>query len=358
MLVLALAMLALRAAGTAVGWGFQFQEPLFVAAVTLVVVAFALNLFGVFEIQLDTGGLAALGAEATGARRSFFEGLLAVVLATPCSAPFLGTAVGFAFAGSSAQILAVFLAIGTGLALPFVLVTLVPGWSRVVPRSGAWMLELRKGLGFALLGSAVWLLWILGRAAGNGAVIEMLALLVAAAFALWVYGTLQASGRRLWRGVAAVGLATVIVAGLNVVSLESAPEAQDRPASEVAWSAFEPASVQARLAEGRAVFVVFTADWCLTCKMNERLVLSDERVREEIERLGVAVFRADWTQRDERIRAELARFGRAGVPMYLLYAPGSPGEPRVLPEVLTVEGTLRALRAAAADGATRIADAR
>ncbi|HTO53579.1 MAG TPA: protein-disulfide reductase DsbD domain-containing protein, partial [Myxococcota bacterium] len=175
MAALAAIVVALRAAGTSVGWGFQFQEPLFVAAVAAVLVVFALSLFGVFEFSLDTSRIANAGAGATGARRSFFEGLLAVVLATPCTAPFVGTAVGFAFASSTATIFAIFLAIGFGLALPFLLVCAVPAWARLVPRSGPWTVQLRAALGFALLGTVVWLLWIVGRAAGPDAQAALLA---------------------------------------------------------------------------------------------------------------------------------------------------------------------------------------
>jgi thiol:disulfide interchange protein DsbD len=352
MTLLAISVAALRSAGASVGWGFQFQEPLFVAAISTVLLVFALNLFGVFEIHFTGGSLSQLGTRSTGNRRSFFEGLLAVVVATPCSAPFLGTAVGFAFASSTPVIVAIFLAIGLGLAAPYVLVTLVPGWARIVPRPGAWMLHLQRGLGFALIGTIVWLLWVIGRSVGIDGMTALLVFLVAVAFATWVYGALQQAGRgRLALG-AGVGLAALAVAGLARLPLEApAAEGGATGANGVGARSFDPASISAELEQGRPVFVYFTADWCLTCKVNERVVLADRRVQEELERLDVATFKADWTRRDEAIRAELARFGRAGVPMYLLYPPDAPASPRQLPELLTVDLLVEALRqAAAGDG--------
>ncbi len=359
--VLAAVVLGLRAAGTAVGWGFQFQSPIFIAAVSLVLVAFALNLFGVWEIQWTGGALADVGSESTGAKRSFFEGLLAVVLSTPCSAPFLGTAVGFAFAGPAIGVVAIFLAIGLGLAAPFLLVTLVPGAARFVPRSGAWMVELRKGLGFALLATVVWLLWIVGQSGGVDGMTQLAAMLLLFSFGLWLLGALQHAGRGRLALFAAGAVIVIAFGGLNVVAVDSqaAPEARgaspsdDPLAGEAGWRDFAPADIDAALAAGQPVFVAFSADWCITCKVNERMVLAQPEVRGELNRLGFARFKADWTQRDEGIRLELAKHGRAGVPMYLVYDPASPAAPVVLPEILSPGGVVEALRHAAAGGPTR-----
>ena len=313
MLALALVVAGLRAAGTSVGWGFQFQEPLFVAAIAAVLVVFALSLFGVFEFSLDVTRLAEASSHAVGARRSFFEGLLAVVLATPCSAPFLGTAIGFAFASPTPTIIAIFLAVGVGLALPFALICAVPGWARLVPRSGPWMDQLRTMLGFAVLGSAVWLLWILGRAAGADAQTAVLAYLFALAAGLVVFGALQKGERT---GAARIALAVVAVlalAGLRVLPLAGAqPPAAARGedgASDELGQRFSAAGVAAARARGAPVFVYFTAEWCLTCKVNEHVVLDDARVREQLAAGGFATFKGDWTRRDDEIRKELARFG-------------------------------------------------
>jgi thiol:disulfide interchange protein DsbD len=351
MLALAGVVLALRAAGSEVGWGFQFQSPGFLVAVSALCVTFALNLFGVFEIGFVPGGLASVGADAPGARRSFFEGLLAVALATPCSAPFLGTAVGFAFASGGALVVAIFLAIGLGLAAPFLLISAFPPAARWLPRSGAWMGELRSLLGFALLATVVWLAWLTGRSAGADAVAALLALLLAVAFVGWLYGRLE---RRGLRGLVIVAGVALVATAPNWISFEPAGAGAARP-GELAWRAGE---VERLRAEGRPILVVFTADWCLTCKVNEKTVLEAEAVRAALARGGWAVLTADWTRRDEAIRAELARFGRAGVPLYLVYRPGAAG-PQVLPELLSVEGLLGALEIREPDHArpTRAADA-
>ena len=351
MLVLALAVAALRAAGTSVGWGFQFQEPLFVAAIAAVLVVFALSLFGVFEFRLDVTRLADASGRAVGARRSFFEGLLAVVLATPCSAPFLGTAIGFAFASPTPTIVAIFLAVGVGLALPFALICAVPGWARLVPKSGPWMDHLRTVLGFAVLGSAVWLLWILGRAAGPDAQTAVLAYLCVLAAGLVVFGALQKGERAGSARIALAAVALLALLGLRALPLAarapgSAPRGEDGAGDELGQR-FSAAGVAAARAQGKPVFVYFTAEWCLTCKVNEHVVLDDARVRARLAAGGFETFKGDWTRRDDEIRKELARFGKAGVPLYLVYGPGASDRPIVLPELLTVDLFLNALQRAA-----------
>jgi thiol:disulfide interchange protein/DsbC/DsbD-like thiol-disulfide interchange protein len=353
MATLGTSVVALRAAGYAVGWGFQFQEPIYVAAICAVLVAFALNLFGVFEIRAGVGALGKLGQDATGARRSFFEGLLAVALATPCSAPFLGTAVGFAFASEPAVIIAIFLAVGIGLAAPFALVTAVPAWARFVPRSGSWMQVVRSGLGFALLATGVWLLWIYGGATGTTGIVRLIVFLLALAFSLWCFGLLQRSDHP--RIALAAGLCVIVLgaAGLNAVnaeidrgddiSREAAPESSG-------WRTWSRQAVESALERGAPVFVRFTADWCITCKVNEKLVLNDGSMLAAFERGGFERFVADWTQRDEAIRSELARYGRAGVPLYLVYHPSRPDQPELLPELLTLEATLGTIRQVAGSG--------
>jgi thiol:disulfide interchange protein DsbD len=353
LLALAAAVVALRAAGTYVGWGFQFQEPRFALAITLLLVAFALNLFGVFEIG-SPSSLAGVGQNATGVGRSFFDGLLAVVLATPCSAPFLGTAVGFAFAGSGASIVAIFVAIGFGLAAPVCLVALAPVTARLMPRSGPWMGKLRTGLGFALLASATWTLWIFGRTAGVDAVAGGLVLVLMLAFGAWLYGLHQ----MVERGGQGLAIAAAILL-LSLVALRplwhpTAPHAAPERAASAdrsGWQPFDPDAIAAELRGGRPVFIDFTAAWCLTCAVNERRVIASDSVKQALERRDFALFKADWTLRDEVIRKELARFGRAGVPLYVVYDPASPAEPRVLSELLTIDGLLDALRPRDARGA-------
>jgi thiol:disulfide interchange protein DsbD len=352
MAALAVVVIALRAAGTAVGWGFQLQEPAFVAVVAAVLVVFALNLFGVFEIQFDASRLGHLGEQAAGPARSFFDGLLAVVLATPCSAPFLGTAVGFAFASPAPLILAIFLSIGAGLAAPFVLIALLPGGARLLPRSGTWMLELRAGLGFALLLTVVWLVWVLGRSVGADAIAALLGLLLSIALATWAFGRVQQRVPALPLSALALSLAALLWLGIASIDLSHAGSPQREAVAEAGPAPFSRDAVARALHEGRTAFVYFTADWCITCKVNERRVLADARVTRAFEELGVAVFRADWTRRDETIRAALARLGKAGVPVYAVYSPAAPDRPELLPELLSVDRVLDALTLAATPAGT------
>ncbi|QSQ21084.1 thioredoxin family protein [Pyxidicoccus parkwayensis] len=347
MLLLAGTVLGVRAGGASVGWGFQFQEPLFVAAVSAVLVAFALNLFGVFNVGLDGTALAGKVDQSHGLMHSVGEGVLAVVLATPCSAPLLGTAVGFAFAAGPLTVLAVFFALGLGLALPFCVLVLVPGLAKKLPKPGAWMERFKQVLGFALLATTVWLVWVMGGLAGVDGMARLLAFLVAVGLGTWLYGQSQTQegGRRF----ASVALAAVVLVGAGVASLRFdglAPEA--RASSSVARTQpWDPAAVTAALEAGQPVFIDFTADWCLTCKFNERTVLSREEVRAAFTENQVAFFVADWTRRDARITAKLAEHGRAGVPMYLVLSPGAPDKPEVLSELLTTDLVVDAVKRAA-----------
>jgi thiol:disulfide interchange protein DsbD len=351
MAALASVVVALRAAGTSVGWGFQLQDPVFLAVICTILVVFAMNLFGVFEITLQPSGPEvgpSIGPASPS--RSFFEGTLAVALATPCTAPFLGTAVGFAFAGSGAVIFAVFTAIGIGLAAPYVLVTLVPGWARFIPRPGAWMLRVREALGFSLLATVAWLAWVAGRAVGTDAQSLLLAYLVLVAFLVWIFGAAQAAARLVASRAIAAATVVVVVVSLAAMPLAPPPRAGS-PSVEaspdgIEWLVFDRAAIDRERAAGRPVFVRFTADWCITCKVNETVVLANAAVRAELIRLNFAAFKADWTLRDDDIARELAHWGRAGVPMYLVYPADGGEEPEVLPELLTLNATLEVLRAA------------
>ena len=347
MAILSAAVLVLRQAGTAVGWGFQFQEPIFLAAIALLVVVFACNLFGWFEINFNTSKIDSVGQESTGLRRSFFDGFLAVALATPCSAPFLGTAVGFAFAGGAFDIVLIFAGIGLGLALPFIAVSMVPGMSRLIPAAGPWMVRLRVVLGLALLATGAWLLWILERTAGPEAQLSVLLLLLLAAAGSYAIGRLQRSqsDRSFAFGLSVTALVVGVLVALPLDPIES--KHQDASESAIPWQAFDPVAIQEELRAERPVFVYFTADWCITCKVNESLVLNDESIANALQSLNVASFRGDWTQRDEAIRVELARHGKAGVPVYLVYAPDRPEAPHVLSELITVDSLIKALERAA-----------
>jgi len=346
MMLLAVTVVLLRRAGHSVGWGFQFQEPLFVTAISMILVAFALNLFGVFEIDLGQGRLATIGQNGSETRRSIFEGLLAVVLATPCTAPFLGTAVGFAFATSDWAVGMIFLAIGLGLALPFLAISFAPGLARFIPRAGPWMLKLRVGLGFSLLATVVWLLWVIGRTGGNDAVVGVVALLLCLSMILWGLGQVQPLSSPWLARMSGVAIVVLAFAGSNTIDFETSEqigitdsvihaEARNGMNVDSRWAPYSEENVAAVLAEGRPAFVVFTADWCITCKVNEKTVLERTAIREAFAAGGHALFKADWTRRDETIRRKLAEFGRAGVPLYLVYSPDAPSEPQVLSELLS-----------------------
>ena len=337
MMLLATAVIGLQVLGTQVGWGFQFQEPRFIAAVAAVVVIFALNLFGVFQVTLNPGRLQDIAEAPPSHRRSFGEGVLAVVLATPCSAPFLGTAVGFALASSPWVIALIFATLGLGLAAPFVALTLIPGAHRFLPKPGPWMAHFKHLLGFALIATAIWLLWITGQMTGVTGVISLLIFLFCCALAAWIFGLFQfKSTTARWTGLAVAGL-IVASSAWFVLDLDTtaAVDQVGQPAGDLAWKAWDDDDVQQELAEGRPVFVNFTADWCITCKVNENNIFGRPDFIEAAQQYDVATFEADWTQRDDVIRQKLADHGKGGVPMYLLYSPDAPEEPRVLPEVLT-----------------------
>ncbi|MEZ4247506.1 MAG: protein-disulfide reductase DsbD family protein [Polyangiales bacterium] len=328
--LLAGVVLALRTAGVETGMGFQLQEPRFVAFLAVLLVVLSLSFFGVFELHVGATELSAKVDRSEGMAKSVGEGVLTVVLATPCSAPFLGTAIGFAFAGSAPVILAVFAAIGFGLALPFVLIAIFPALAKRLPKPGAWMVNLQRFLGFLLLATVIWLAWVHGQLTGVTGMTTLLGLLLTAAFATWWI----ASASKRW---VAVLVALPLVAFVGHATWSAPRDHTPVSEAEQPWS---PDAVQTSLGEGRPVLVIFTADWCLTCKANERLVLGREDVEEALE--GVTVLVGDWTARDEAIRAELARHGRAGVPLYLLYVPGA-DHPEVWPELLGADEVLEAL---------------
>jgi thiol:disulfide interchange protein/DsbC/DsbD-like thiol-disulfide interchange protein len=342
-------MLALRAAGESVGWGFQLQSPAFVAAMALLFVAVGLNFSGVFEFGLAMTRLGGVGG--TTASGAFGAGVLAVLVATPCTAPFMGSALGFTLSSPPAWTLAVFTAIGLGMALPYLLLGLFPAWVGHLPKPGRWMQTLRQALAFPMYATAAWLAWVLVQQAGADAMLRLLfaaVLLGAAAWAwgVWANGTPRRAGRAVAVAVAAaLGIGGLLVPVLDAVPGEhaSAPRGTGSAAGALAWEAWSERRVEQALAESRPVFVDFTAAWCVSCQANKKLVLERDAVVEAMRARGVVALRADWTQRDPAITAALARHGRNGVPLYLVYRPGARG-PAVLPELLTVGIVLDALR--------------
>jgi thiol:disulfide interchange protein len=324
---LALLLVGLRAGGEALGWGFQLQEPIVIVVLMYLMLAIGLNLSGVFEMGARLMGIGQGAATQQGTGGAFATGVLAVVVASPCTAPFMGTALGFALTRPAVESLAVFLALGVGFALPVVLLSLFPGWLRLVPPPGAWMERLRNALAFPMYGAAAWLLWVLSQQVDAATLASALGGALLLAFALWWYGQPLRNRRRQVLTAALLGLAALGLAATATV----APPPGAAVADSQSWSTEK---VREHRESGRPVLVNFTAAWCITCKVNEQVALSTDGVREALRRHDVAYLKGDWTRRDAAITAELQRHGRSGVPLYLLY-PAGDGDPEILPQVLT-----------------------
>ncbi len=351
-LVLAAGAIALKQAGMAAGWGIQFQQPLFLAAMIVVLGGFAANLFGRLEIPLPAalGRLGAAGPNAAGddgLAGHFLAGAFATLLATPCSAPFVGTAIGFALSAGTVEILAIFTAMGVGLAAPFLLVAAWPGTVRALPRPGRWMETLRRVLGLALLGTALWLATVLAAQLEREWFLTSAGALAAAGLLLAVRRGRAA--RPFALGAAALCAAAIAAAGAGgpvAAGPGGAPEPDgSRPGA--AWRAFDPGAIPGLVAQGRVVFVDVTADWCLTCQVNKAAVLEAGETAARLARGDVVAMRADWTRPDGTIAAYLASFGRYGIPFDAVYGPGAPVG-IALPELLTQGAALAALERAGA----------
>lgn len=329
-------LLGLRAAGASLGWGFQFQSPVFLALMAGLLFFLGLSLAGQFEIGLSLTSAGGSLAAKQGYTGSFFTGVLAVVVATPCSAPFMGAAVGYALAQPPAITFAVFTALALGLAAPYVALTLQPAWTRILPRPGAWMEVLRQAISVPIFATVIWLAWVLANAYGAAVLAALLASFLLLAIAGWFLGRWPA--KRWATGVAAVFVLAVI--GVTVYGQRFANEsaASSSPAGTIAasgaWQPWSAAAVSSYQAQGRAVFVDFTASWCLSCQVNERVALNQPNVQKAFQAGNVVLLRADWTRHDEAITQALTSLGRSGVPAYVLYAPGQ-SSPQLLPEVLT-----------------------
>lgn len=347
-LALAAGVLVLQAMGATVGWGLQFQSPLFLAGMALLLTLFACNLWGLFELPLP-GVIADAGARAghvpghvPGLRGQFLGGVLATLLATPCSAPFVGSALGFAFTQGSGAIIAVFAALGLGLALPYLAVAAVPALATRLPRPGRWMLTLRRGLGILLVVTALWLLRVLADVSGGTIALGLAGMLVLVAGLLAVRRNLAGSMAAAVRTAAVgLGIAAVIGAGLLM------PKVPQPPAPAGLWAAFDPARIAAEVTRGRVVYVNITAAWCITCKVNESLVLERPAVQARLQAADVVAMRGDWTRPDPAIADFLAGFQRYGIPFDAVFGPGLPaGE--ALPELLSEQAILALIARAAA----------
>ncbi len=346
-MAMAAALVALKATGHVIGWGLQFQQPWFLTAMVLVVTLFACNLWGIFDVPLPRAfGLAGERAgRIRGLAGHFLTGALATLLATPCSAPFLGAAISFALAGTTADIFVVFAAIASGLALPYLAVAAFPTLATRLPKPGRWMIVLRRILGLALAGTAVWLVWVL--AGGIGWPGALVVGGIAAGVAI-----LLAGGRKVPQRFRAAGVTGIVALALAAFLVPANPPADARSADALSadkrgWRPLEPERIAALVGEGRTVFVNVTADWCLTCKVNERLVLSRDPVRSLLAGEQTVAMRGDWTLPDDHIARYLAGFRRYGIPFDAVYGPALPnGE--ALPELLSTEAVAGALARASA----------
>jgi thiol:disulfide interchange protein len=345
---LAALLLALRAGGEQLGWGFQLQQPAVVAALAALFTLIALNLAGVFEV----GSVLPSSLETARARHplvdSLLTGVLAVAVASPCTAPFMGASLGLAVTLPAWAALAIFAALGLGMALPYLVLCAWPGLAARLPRPGAWMAHFKVLMAFPMLATVVWLVWVLGSQVGIDGAAALLAVLVALAFVAWALGS-PSLGRIARRGFGAAAVALLAVALVwavpswqqdAVASPAAGGTAGGSSATGERWQPWSPERVQQALTAGQPVFVDFTAAWCVTCQFNKRGALAADEVLAGFEAKRVLLLRADWTRRDATIAAELSRLGRSGVPVYALYAPGG-AAPQLLPEILSAD-TVRA----------------
>ncbi len=349
---IAAVVIGLKVAGMSVGWAFQFQYPGFVYALVAVLFVFGLSLFGIFEVGL---ALTTVGGEVThrsGLTGSFFSGLLATVVATPCMAPAMAPAVAFGMAQPAIVTVLIFTALGVGMALPYMLLSAFPSLLRFVPRPGAWMETLKQFLGFMLMGAVVWLLWVLAWQVNPDGLTAVLGSLIVLALAAWILGRWATPAREgRVRNLARLAAAILLVGGLwygfdrigNSPPLEAGAVADED--QKIAWVSFDPEAIPALRRGGKAVFVDFTARWCLTCQANEKVAFT-RAVGERMEALDVVPMKADWTRRDETIAAALAEHGRNGVPLYVLYPADITSAPIILPQLLTEGIVLDALEQA------------
>ncbi len=357
-LALAAVVIGVKAAGHRAGWGMQFGSPVFVVCLTTLVTLVALNFFGVFEVTLGGRALDAAGGLASkhGAAGAFFNGVLATALATPCTAPFLSIALGFAFAQKAPVILLMFLAVGVGLAAPYVVLSWNPAWLKFLPKPGAWMEKFKIAMGFPMLATAVWLFNLAAGSYGKS-VLWLGVFLVLVAFAAWIFGEFVQRGRAR-KGLAFV-IALILLVGGYAYALESqlrwrepvteadATGSLKESADGIDWQRWSPEAMAKARADGHPVLVDFTADWCLTCQVNKKTSIEIPSVRAKLKSMNAIALLGDYTRFPDNITTELNRFSRAGVPLVLVYSKDAAASPIVLPEILTPGIVLDALDRAA-----------
>ena len=342
-LVVAGVLLILRAGGEAVGWGFQLQSPAFVAALAWLMFALGLWLSGVWSLGAGMMGMGQALTRRGGHAGAFFTGMLAVVVATPCTAPFMGAALGYALLQPTAIALGVFLALGLGMALPWLLIALFPALAGYLPLPGAWLQRFKQLLAFPLYATAAWLVWVVSQQTDARGLALVLGGLLAVAFLAWLLEAGRTAAGRLRLTVPPLAVAGLLLLGLLARDIADAETTPTATVQDATWQPYDEATLSALRAQGRPVFVNFTAAWCITCQVNERLALTTERVEHAMAEAEVARLKADWTRRDAHITRVLEAHGRSGVPMYLFYPAGG-GAPETLPSVLTEALVLERLR--------------
>lgn len=350
MMALAGLLLAIRAGGNAVGWGFQLQSPLVIALLALIILAAALNLLGVFEVGLSLQRAGELSTGGGAFMRSALTGALAIIVATPCSAPFMAGAIGYALVQPPAAALAIFFALAVGFAAPFTLLSLFPALARRLPRPGPWMGIVKRGLAFPMFGAYAWLVWVLAQQAGSAALGTLLAGSVGLGFAAWLYGMAQqrqmlGRGYRVMYAATALLLLAVISPLPGVMQSADGPAIAQRPAetTPIVWS---PRQVAESRGHGKPIFVNFTASWCITCQVNDKTSLSTAAVKAALARTGTLYMVADSTKFNPDVDDALSQFGQGGLPLYVVY-PADGGKPEILPQVLTPAIVVNALNQAA-----------
>lgn len=337
-LILSAVVIGIKLSGEMVGWGFQFQNTTFVLALYSVIFVFALSMFDVFIFQTPGMNMAAQASHKSGYMGSFMSGIFAVVLATPCTAPFLGAALGFAFSQPPLIILAIFMLIGLGLAFPFLLIGFFPSSIKIFPKPGEWMNIFKECMGFLLLATAVWLLNVVYSQLGGSNTIRVLFFTVTLAFAAWLYGRFvkpNYSKAVQWI-MTLLALLVVVFGAYFLLQFKEVPTEKSTASAQLdnAWKPFNETEVNQLIADGKPVFVDFTAEWCMTCKSNETTVLWTKDVQDTFKNKGITLFRGDYTKKDPLIHEWLKKFKKAGVPLYLLYIPGQ-SDPVVFPEIIT-----------------------
>ncbi len=347
--ILAGILVAVSATGSALGWGFQLQSPLFVLFLAALFVLLALNLAGVFEIgaslQSAAGSVnvdAAPGEKRKILSAAFVSGVLATIVATPCTAPFMGAALGFTIGAPAYVVFMVLTAVAIGMALPVVMLSWFPQWLKALPRPGAWMENLKQAMAFPLFATVAWLVWVLGSQLDNDAVLATLMGLVLLALGAWCFGKLQAR-----KPFAALVTATVLAVAGGYIAWPNTIDSKTGASAKVTdWEPYSKAKIDAYIASEKPIFIDFTATWCISCQVNKKVALTTSEVEAAFKKQGVLRIKADWTKRDPEITAALASFGRNGVPLYVFYPKGANGKPIILPEVLTPNIVLDTLNGA------------